>query len=95
MLRTFGEVALLVDHVTVPLQVLLPADMVQSAPETVPDGTGGGGATQVLPSQDVPPAQLVVKVVVSRTVLLFLTDTEFTPYAKVATTLVPEGLVEY
>ena len=42
MFRTFGDEALLVDQVTVPLQVLLPADMVQPAPETEPDGGGTG-----------------------------------------------------
>ena len=90
----FGEGVMLVDQVTVPLQVLLPAEMVQVAPETAPEGVGGGAA-QVLPFQLVPPTQLALSMVVLRTVLLSLTETEFDPYTRVATTLVPEGLVEY
>ena len=95
VLITFGEVALLVDHVTVPLQVLLPAEMVQLFPDTVPEGTAGGGAAQELPFQEVPPTQLALKTTVPSTELLSLTDTEFAPYMRGAATLVPEGLVEY
>jgi hypothetical protein len=43
LLRTFGDDALLVDQVTVPLQVLLPAEIVQPEPEIDPDGAGGTG----------------------------------------------------
>ena len=79
MLRTFGEVALLVDHVTVPLQVLLPEVIIQLVPETEPVTGRGGGSAQLLPFQEVPPTQLAVRVVVLSTVLLSLTETVFAP----------------
>ncbi len=47
-LNTFGELALVIFHVTVPLQVLAPAAMVHPVPEIVPAGLGVVPATQLV-----------------------------------------------
>ena len=79
-------------HVTEPLlQSIALAAMVQPVPEIVAEADGGGGgAAHCPPFQVVPLAQLAVRFVDAKTVLLFFAWTVFTPYDNVTTALLPD-----